>query len=73
MVARLAWEYVFLMEISPAIASEQASEAIQVLMLKKAIKADEGQQLALIESAKISGPGQPFDTRLVGRLFNEKA
>jgi len=61
------------MEISPALASAQADEAIQVLMLKKSLKIDEAQQLALIESAKITGPSQPLDTRLVGRLFDEKA
>lgn len=61
------------MEISPALASEQADVALQVLILKKALKVDETQQLALIESAKLTGPSQPLDSRLVGRLMNEKA
>jgi hypothetical protein len=43
------------------------------LLVKKQIKEEQMQQLALIESARATGPNQPLDTRLVGRLLNEKA
>ena len=61
------------MQISPALAPLQADEDIQTLVLKKALKVDETEQMALLESAKLTGPSQPLDTRLVGRLLNEKA
>lgn len=61
------------MEISAALAPLQVQEESQALLLKKALKMDETQQLALIESAKLTGPSQPLDTRLIGRLMNEKA
>lgn len=62
------------MEISAAAASsDQADDIQQALILKKAIKSQEVEQLALLESARQSGPGQSLDTRLMGRLLNEKA
>ena len=62
------------MEVSnAAIANQQADEIIQAMMLKKSIKAEQAQQLALIESARSSTTSQPLDGRLVGRLLNEKA
>lgn len=62
------------MEISPsAAAADQADEVRQALLLKKANKTQEVEQLALIESARQTGPAQPLDGRLVGRLLDEKA
>ena len=62
------------MEVSnAAIANQQADEIIQAMMLKKSIKAEQAQQLALIESARSSTTSQPLDGRLIGRLLNEKA
>lgn len=75
MVPFLTGRYPRIMQISapPVTAQEQSDVLRQVLVLKKALKADETQQLALVESAKITSPSQPLDTRLVGRLLNEKA
>ncbi len=62
------------MEISAsAIGVDQTDEIRQALLLKRAIKAEQAQQLALLESASLTAPGQTPDTRLVGRLLNEKA
>ncbi len=61
------------MEISPALAQEQGDEIRQALLLKRAIKTEQATQLALIESVQISGPNQPAESGMVGRLLNEKA
>lgn len=63
------------MQISsaPAVDQGQEAEVVQAMLLKKSIKMQEMQQLALIESARQTGPSQPLDSRLVGRLLNEKA
>ena len=60
------------MEISASHTADQALEVQQALLLKKAIKAEQAQQLALIESARSTSPQQPLDNRLIGRLLNEK-
>lgn len=61
------------MEISTATAASQAEEVREAMLLKKAIKAEQAQTLALLESANPKTPGVPLDTRSVGRLLNEKA
>ena len=61
------------MDISPSSSGSQADEVRQATLLKKAIKAEQAQTLALVESANPKTPGQPLDTRSVGRLLNEKA
>lgn len=62
------------MEVSTSSSgSDQADEIRQALLLKRAIKVQENEQLALIEAVKVSGPSNPLDTGLVGRLLNEKA
>jgi hypothetical protein len=61
------------MQIPPSENSDQGAEVRQALLLKRAQKNEQAQQLALIESARSTGPSQPLDERLVGRLLNEKA
>ncbi|PTY08155.1 hypothetical protein DB347_00790 [Opitutaceae bacterium EW11] len=59
---------------APAVTAQEQSDVLrQELILKKALKIEETQQLALVESARVTSPSQPLDTRLVGRLLNEKA
>lgn len=67
--------YPSLMQITaPAVTAQEQSDVLrQELILKKALKIEETQQLALVESARVTSPSQPLDTRLVGRLLNEKA
>jgi len=59
------------MEISSTYSAAQATEIQQVLMLKKAINAEQGQVLRLIESAMPSPEGP--DSAKVGNLLDAKA
>lgn len=61
------------MDISSSTTANQGDQVLQAVLLRRAIKLDEVQQLTLIESANLTGPTQPADSGLVGRVLNEKA
>ncbi len=63
------------MELSPAYTEtpDPSNGLVQALLVKRAVRLNENEQLALIESARLTGPAQPLDSSLVGQLLNEKA
>jgi hypothetical protein len=61
------------MEVTSKPAQQDSAEVRAALLLKRAIKTEQTQQLALIESARTPNQSLPLDSRLVGRNLNEKA